>query len=90
MSSEGNRLWRCPSSDNCWFVQLLVPESRMLSEPETLSAGPPGPSRLRTGEGSRTGIGSEIPVRCWGVSRPSELMSRRARSCQRSRKFRCA
>jgi hypothetical protein len=46
MSSDGNseRLW--PSWVVCWFVQLLVPERRMFSEPLTESDGPPGPSRL--------------------------------------------
>ena len=82
MSSEGNRLLRWPITPSFWFVQLLVPERRMLSEPETLSAGPPGPSQLVSGPGSRTGIGSEMPG-CWiGVFCPSELMFRREFSSQ--------
>ena len=46
MSSEGNRDFFCPSGPTCWLVQLLVPDSRMFSVPETLIAGPPGPRML--------------------------------------------
>src|SRR5262245_30070680 len=46
MSSDGNSDRDCPSSPICWFDHWLVPEMRMFSEPETVSAGPPGPSQL--------------------------------------------
>ncbi len=84
MSSDGKseRFW--PSTVVCWFVQLLCPESRMLSEPETFSAGPPGPRMLVAKLGSCTGNASCRPWRAAGVApAPSELRSRRERSCQR-------
>jgi hypothetical protein len=61
MSSEGNsEFWR-PSGPSCWFVQLLVPESRMFSDPDTVRAGPPGPRKLWIFFGSGEGNFSESP-----------------------------
>jgi hypothetical protein len=62
MFSVGNseRFW--PSMPICWLLQSLCPESRMFSEPETFSAGPPGPSRFCTRAGSGEGSLNESPV----------------------------
>ena len=67
MSSEGKSERRRPSSPVCWLLQLLVPESLMFSEPETLSAGPPGPSRLWILDGSGDGNWNDSPVRAAGA-----------------------
>ncbi len=75
MSSEGNseRFW--PSSPICSLVQLLVPESRMFSEPDTLIAGPPGPSHDCMRRGSGDGSANERPcVRCAVVPPPATLL----------------
>ena len=61
----------------------------MFSEPDTLSAGPPGPSRLWTWRGSGEGSANESPVRSCaaiGVKAPSELICVRERSAHCLRK----
>ena len=62
MSSEGNSDFFCPSGPICWLLQLLCPERLMFSDPDTLSAGPPGPRRLCTRLGRGEGSWSESPV----------------------------
>ena len=62
MSSAGKSDRRWPVMV-CWLFHSLVPASLMFSEPETLIAGPPGPSRLCTRLGSGEGNSNERPGR---------------------------